>query len=548
MRVLVIMVALLVSSGLPPAVRGQESGFAHPAFLRWWAETDAEVAAGRATYSWIWGPAPLTPGRTEPYAEAAGGQRLVQYFDKGRMELTAAATQPTSGLLARELMTGQLQVGSREYQSRAPAAITVAGDVGNETGPTYAALGSLISRPPLDAGVAVTQVVDSIGAVGADAVLARHQVVTADLIPETQHRLASVFSAYFRGEPLPNTEGQPRETAPFEPWYTITGLPITEAYWSRVPVAGELRDVLVQAFERRILTYTPANPAGSQVEMGNTGQHYLAWLALPAPPPAPDLACPQVPAPPLAGRDQDRLTVLASALHSAGGRRVVAGRIRNDGDSRPAVQVAVSRWTADGRRLGVSTGFTDRAFWPNGQVAGFRISLPPDEPIADWRVEVQPTGARPSGGLTGGFAVDSLSGEVDGLGMTRVSGLLRYTGAEPYRNLAIVYVHALDACGGLVTLGFTRAGQGALEPGSVTPFSALLVGGEGASRLQAMVEARVGTTSFVADDALRVYDAGLFPAPRVPITTTTGCCEYTRAYNRPDGTAVQSTFRVTPPT
>jgi hypothetical protein len=35
--------------------------------------------------------------------------------------------------------------------------------------------------------------------------------------------------------------------------------------------------VLVQLFERRILTYNPANPPAFQVEMGNVGRHYVAW-------------------------------------------------------------------------------------------------------------------------------------------------------------------------------------------------------------------------------------------------------------------------------
>jgi len=37
------------------------------------------------------------------------------------------------------------------------------------------------------------------------------------------------------------------------------------------------RQVLVQVFERRVLTYTPANPSGWQVEAGNVGQHYYTW-------------------------------------------------------------------------------------------------------------------------------------------------------------------------------------------------------------------------------------------------------------------------------
>jgi hypothetical protein len=33
----------------------------------------------------------------------------------------------------------------------------------------------------------------------------------------------------------------------------------------------------VQLFERRVLTYTPTNPAAYQVEFGNIGQHYHRW-------------------------------------------------------------------------------------------------------------------------------------------------------------------------------------------------------------------------------------------------------------------------------
>jgi len=35
--------------------------------------------------------------------------------------------------------------------------------------------------------------------------------------------------------------------------------------------------VLIQAFERRVLTYTPANADPFKVEMGNVGRHYFDW-------------------------------------------------------------------------------------------------------------------------------------------------------------------------------------------------------------------------------------------------------------------------------
>jgi uncharacterized protein YkwD len=42
-------------------------------------------------------------------------------------------------------------------------------------------------------------------------------------------------------------------------------------------VGGVERDLLVQLFERRVLTYNPANATQWQVEMGNIGQHYFKW-------------------------------------------------------------------------------------------------------------------------------------------------------------------------------------------------------------------------------------------------------------------------------
>ena len=45
----------------------------------------------------------------------------------------------------------------------------------------------------------------------------------------------------------------------------------------KAKVGGKTLDVLIQAFERRVLSYTPSNPAGWQVEMGNVGRHYYEW-------------------------------------------------------------------------------------------------------------------------------------------------------------------------------------------------------------------------------------------------------------------------------
>ena len=60
------------------------------------------------------------------YKNAPGGQRLVQYFDKSRMEINNPGGDQnspfyvTNGLLAAELITGRMQVGEANFDSAAP--------------------------------------------------------------------------------------------------------------------------------------------------------------------------------------------------------------------------------------------------------------------------------------------------------------------------------------------------------------------------------------------------------------------------------------------
>ena len=55
-------------------------------------------------------------GRQEPYKQAAGGERLVQYGDKGRMELTNGTV--TNGPLATKRIRGQMQIGESTFQAK----------------------------------------------------------------------------------------------------------------------------------------------------------------------------------------------------------------------------------------------------------------------------------------------------------------------------------------------------------------------------------------------------------------------------------------------
>jgi hypothetical protein len=62
------------------------------------------------------------------------------------------------------------------------------------------------------------------------------------------------------------------------------GYPITEPYWIQARVSGQDQWLLLQAFQRRVLTYNAANAPAWQVEMGNVGRHYYDWRYTQRPP------------------------------------------------------------------------------------------------------------------------------------------------------------------------------------------------------------------------------------------------------------------------
>src|SRR5262249_46836223 len=119
-----LLLPLVILSLFPILSSAQASGaatsppqFASDAFNDVWARTDSLVASGDVQRTWFWGPQPDGPGVMEDYAEGVGGKRLVQYFDKSRMEINDPNADPTSpfyvtnGLLTVELISGRMQVG-----------------------------------------------------------------------------------------------------------------------------------------------------------------------------------------------------------------------------------------------------------------------------------------------------------------------------------------------------------------------------------------------------------------------------------------------------
>jgi hypothetical protein len=259
----------------------QPSPINQSAALAWhnnWEREDRPVLAGESR-TWLWGPEHFDV-RVEEYDQSPNGFRAVRYYDKSRMELTHPAGDRTddwyvtNGLLVRELITGEMQVGDDRFIERQPAQVPVAGDEGDPTSPTYATMQAVLDAPATEVGEEITATISRDGQIGNDG---PGEVTAAHYVPDTDHTVADVFWEYLNstgtiwdGEQL--TEGQL-----FEPTFFATGFPITEAYWAQVRVGGEEKDVLMQCFERRCLTYTPDNPEGWQVEMGNVGRHYHAW-------------------------------------------------------------------------------------------------------------------------------------------------------------------------------------------------------------------------------------------------------------------------------
>ncbi len=239
--------------------------FAAPAIGRVWQAADGAVGHG-ASHSWVWGPGAFLT--TYEPASTPSGNHLVQYFDKGRLEVNDPHADPTapwyvtSGLLVKEMVSGQLQTADG-YEQRAPAAIPVAGD----DGPSYAAFASLTAPTSDRSGAPLSQQISNDGRVQNILRPPDDSITAAHFDAASGHNIASPFwQLAAAGDPL------------FAPnWLYVLGHPITEPYWASVSINGKPARVLVQLFERRVLTYNPANPAPFQVEFANLGRAYYQW-------------------------------------------------------------------------------------------------------------------------------------------------------------------------------------------------------------------------------------------------------------------------------
>ncbi|GAC1647404.1 MAG: hypothetical protein NVS4B8_20110 [Herpetosiphon sp.] len=272
-RVLCVYVLILLLLSLMPTA-SHALPYLDPAILRRWAHDDAPLANGIARGTWTWGPY-IHRAQEEVYLESPGGKRTVYYLDKARMEINDPRGNSrqdwyvTTGLLTRELVSGRMQMGNARYELHPPADIAVAGDSGTSLSETitYRDLlpvssdNNFRNPPRTSASQTLTTTIQPGGKTASDPALGQWGVHLVAYDKTLGHNLADVFVNAMSPEKL----------------RYIAGYPITDPYWAVIRVAGTPQWVLLQAFERRVLTFTPGNRPEWKVEWGNVGRHYAQW-------------------------------------------------------------------------------------------------------------------------------------------------------------------------------------------------------------------------------------------------------------------------------
>jgi hypothetical protein len=265
--------------GATPGPGGPIISTADPLFYSVWERVDRPVKEGQAVRSWVWGPEAHT-SLQEPYGDST---RLVQYFDKARMERNPATDQKpafvTNGLLVVEMLSGRVQTGPNQYETRSPATIAIGGDGAGNPAPSYAVLARVSSllgenKAPSAMRSPVTTTLSADGAKGAITFPATERI--GYYAAETGHNIPDVFFNFL------NQSGKVYvrdgyHTGVVLDWVFTVGYPISEPYWTRMSIAGKAQDVMVQAFQRQILTYIPSYQPPWNVQFGNVGTQYFQW-------------------------------------------------------------------------------------------------------------------------------------------------------------------------------------------------------------------------------------------------------------------------------
>lgn len=280
---LTILALLALISGDTILPASANYAFNDPAFSHQWNRLDEPVQDSQMpSRGYTWGPPVVAIGQAS--SEIYDGKpRSVQYFEKARMEINPQISDPTNpwhvttGLLVKEMVTGQRQEGDNTFATVSPNTEAVAGDPSNPLSPTYSSFNDLVVAMRDRTSQAVDRQVYRDGRVSLFQPPETRTLSGYD--PVTGHNIADVFEAYTRQTgPVYNGSYIYDEEPLFSPnSLYVLGHPITEPYWTKAIVGGTEKVVMVQLFERRALTYTPSNTANNKVEMANVGLHYFNW-------------------------------------------------------------------------------------------------------------------------------------------------------------------------------------------------------------------------------------------------------------------------------
>ncbi len=259
--ILAILVAAIVVSLLP--VRHTDTpSFATPAFQNAWI---ADVSAATGVLD-LWGSDPLV-WRVEPYTGAPNDRRVVQYFERGRMELETGSSQVTIGKLVAELTNGEIDLGDGVSMKRQPPDLPVDSGTPDDRVPTYLTLARLVGEPATDRSGAADQITDWIDRSGLiDGSTTPEVVRYGEFVQETGRNLPDVTVELFA---RPEFQGGR--------WIELLGYPLSDPFWTYYRRGDEMAPSLIQVFERRILVYTPGLESSRPFAISSSGKHYLSW-------------------------------------------------------------------------------------------------------------------------------------------------------------------------------------------------------------------------------------------------------------------------------
>ena len=261
----ILLGVMALATMLAPLSTQGASQFANPAFQTQWQSLERVIPNFYGPLSTAYDP--MTEQYVEGQYNGQSGVRLVQIFDKARLEQITPSRRITSGLLTVELKTGNLQLGDNTFAQNAPAYIGIAGDPGGG-GPTYADLARLPERVSQGSGSVNLKWDPSTNTYANITPLSDPQTTFAEYLSDPNGRYGQnvprAFSDYLKRIP--------------GGYLLPMGYPIGPAFVANVRLKGmDNVPVVIQPFQRRVLTYTASNREITRVEFGNIGRHYYQW-------------------------------------------------------------------------------------------------------------------------------------------------------------------------------------------------------------------------------------------------------------------------------